>query len=156
MSTTTQILFNSPALHSLKRDQLVKLCKIHSVKATGKNIELVEKLKKHAETLPPDSLLRIVAENERDPTPSEANEGRDEDNGSNDEHSEQRPRTSEQWELLESISEMEESSSQGTVSSLKTLGSRTTNSTEFGNGRSRSMFITLKIAENIALFFLLP
>ncbi|KAH8833786.1 hypothetical protein DL96DRAFT_1578403 [Flagelloscypha sp. PMI_526] len=31
------ILFNSPALHALKRDQLVKLCKMHSIKANGKN-----------------------------------------------------------------------------------------------------------------------
>ncbi|KAJ7726876.1 hypothetical protein B0H16DRAFT_1779853 [Mycena metata] len=54
MSTTTQILFKSPALHSLKRDQLVKLCKIHSIKANGKNVELVERLKTHARNLPRD------------------------------------------------------------------------------------------------------
>ncbi|KAJ7757130.1 hypothetical protein B0H16DRAFT_1457986 [Mycena metata] len=52
MSTTTQILFKSPALHSLRRDQLVKLCKIHSIKANGKNVELVERLKTHARNLP--------------------------------------------------------------------------------------------------------
>ena len=43
MATTTQILFNSPALHSLKRDQLVKLCKIHSIKANGKNSDLIDR-----------------------------------------------------------------------------------------------------------------
>ncbi|KAJ7905163.1 hypothetical protein B0H13DRAFT_2023602 [Mycena leptocephala] len=46
MSTITQILFNSPAL--LKRDQLVKLCELHSIEANGKNVELVERLKTHA------------------------------------------------------------------------------------------------------------
>ncbi|KAH9851038.1 hypothetical protein C2E23DRAFT_255651 [Lenzites betulinus] len=56
MATTTQILFNSPALHSLKRDQLVKLCKIHSIKANGKNTELIERLKQHAQALPPEAL----------------------------------------------------------------------------------------------------
>ncbi|THG94970.1 hypothetical protein EW026_g6604 [Hermanssonia centrifuga] len=54
MSTTTEILFNSPALHSLKRDQLVKLCKIHSLKANGKNAELIDRLKQRAAQLPPD------------------------------------------------------------------------------------------------------
>ena len=54
--STTQILFNSPALHSLKRDQLVKLCKLHSIKANGKNTELIERLKQRALELPPEAL----------------------------------------------------------------------------------------------------
>ena len=54
--STTQILFNSPALHSLKRDQLVKLCKLHSIKANGKNVELIERLKQYALQLPPEAL----------------------------------------------------------------------------------------------------
>lgn len=62
--STTQILFNSPALHSLKRDQLVKLCKIHSIKANGKNVDLVEKLKEHAKMLPSDDPLNVAARNE--------------------------------------------------------------------------------------------
>jgi hypothetical protein len=45
----TQILFNSPALHSLKREQLVKLCKLHSIKANGKNVELIQRLRQHAD-----------------------------------------------------------------------------------------------------------
>ncbi|KLO07827.1 hypothetical protein SCHPADRAFT_1001366 [Schizopora paradoxa] len=49
--STTEILFNSPALHSLKRAQLVQLCKRHNIKAAGKNTELVERLKQHATTL---------------------------------------------------------------------------------------------------------
>ncbi|KAI0719785.1 hypothetical protein C8T65DRAFT_736345 [Cerioporus squamosus] len=63
-TTTTQILFNSPALHSLKRDQLVKLCKIHSIKANGKNTELIERLKQRALELPPEAAL---ADEEEDP-----------------------------------------------------------------------------------------
>ncbi|KAI0708590.1 hypothetical protein C8Q76DRAFT_799836 [Earliella scabrosa] len=55
MATTTQILFNSPALHSLKRDQLVKLCKIHSIKANGKSSELIERLKQRALEFPPEA-----------------------------------------------------------------------------------------------------
>jgi hypothetical protein len=64
-SETTRILFNSPALHSLKRDQLVKLCKLHSIKATGKNTELVEKLKHHAATLPLGSPLSVATRSEQ-------------------------------------------------------------------------------------------
>ncbi|KAG9310249.1 hypothetical protein JVU11DRAFT_9896 [Chiua virens] len=64
MSTTTQILFNSPALHSLKRDQLVKLCKIHSLKASGKNKDLIQRLKLHAETLPSNDPLNIAVRSE--------------------------------------------------------------------------------------------
>lgn len=64
-SETTRILFNSPALHSLKRDQLVKLCKLHSIKAIGKNIELVEKLKRHAATLPLGSPLSVATRSEQ-------------------------------------------------------------------------------------------
>jgi hypothetical protein len=63
-SETTRILFNSPALHSLKRDQLVKLCKLHSIKATGKNTDLVDKLKRHAATLPPGSPLSVATRSE--------------------------------------------------------------------------------------------
>jgi hypothetical protein len=83
-SETTRILFNSPALHSLKRDQLVKLCKLHSIKATGKNTELVDKLKRHAATLPLGSPLSVATRSEQP---------RDDAN-----ISPQRP--SEQWELV--------------------------------------------------------
>ena len=46
--STTDILFNSPALHSLKRAQLVQLCKRHNIKASGKNTELVDRLKEES------------------------------------------------------------------------------------------------------------
>ncbi len=84
MSTTTEILFNSPALHSLKRDQLVKLCKIHSLKANGKNAELIDRLKQRAAQLPPD-----------------------------DDDDTKMPRASEQWEMvMDDIEEVDEPSSE--------------------------------------------
>ena len=135
MSTTTQILFNSPALHSLKRQQLIRLCHIHSIKASGKNIELVEKLKKHAETLPKDSPLSVAARSERHDVDYEEDDEEDKEN-------DRRQRPSEQWELMESIKELDESSS-NTLSSFKTLGSNNTiTSTEFGMGSSKCTSFT--------------
>lgn len=151
MSTTTQILFNSPALHSLKRDQLVKLCKIHAIKASGKNIELIEKLKKHAETLPRDSPLSVAARSEGtiiEDRDHKSNDTMDEDQATEPEESTrngwnfQMPRPSEQWEVvMESIEEiMEDNSSQGTLSSLRTLGGNSGSSGEFGTGMSKSTY----------------
>ncbi|GAA5970800.1 hypothetical protein JCM3765_006310 [Sporobolomyces pararoseus] len=54
-ASTTQpqlaILRNSPALHSLKRQQLTQLCKQFNLKANGKNVELIERLKQHGESI---------------------------------------------------------------------------------------------------------
>jgi hypothetical protein len=145
MSTTTQILFNSPALHSLKRDQLVKLCKIHSIKASGKNTELISKLKKHAETLPRDTPLSVAMRSE-DPTDTlpqedDCDQGHSEadveEDGAGHSLGRQMPRPSEQWEVvMESIQEVEESSSQGTLSSLHTMSSGN-GAGEFGTGGSK-------------------
>lgn len=46
-----QILFNSPALHALRREQLLKLCKAHSIKASGKKDDLIQRLQEHARSL---------------------------------------------------------------------------------------------------------
>ncbi|KAF4603121.1 hypothetical protein EYR38_003526 [Pleurotus pulmonarius] len=155
--STTQILFNSPALHSLKRDQLVKLCKIHSIKASGKNTDLVEKLKQHALSLQ-------QAEQEADVTREVNNDmdgvevatgtqlylpqdGEDTD-GSNAPDRRQMPRPSEQWEVvMDSIDEEEEGSSQNTVSSkgtLRTIGGsgNTTLAGEFGTGGSKTSLMS--------------
>ncbi|KAF9485662.1 hypothetical protein BDN70DRAFT_988593 [Pholiota conissans] len=147
MSTTTQILFNSPALHSLKRDQLVKLCKIHSIKASGKNVELIQKLKKHAETLPKDSPLSIAARSESDgaiPIQAQAlnsderqEEDADEEMEDETSHHGYMPRQSEQWEMvMDSIQEEEEGSSQGTFSSQRTFINGSTG--EFGTGSTKA------------------
>lgn len=144
MSTTTQILFNSPALHSLKRDQLVKLCKIHAIKASGKNVELIQKLRQHAQTLPKDSPLSIAARSELDgPIPVQAQMTKEqheevEEEAMNDEpsHHGHYPRQSEQWEMvMDSIQEEEEGSSQGTLTSQRTFNNGGTG--EFGTGSSK-------------------
>ncbi|KAG7442893.1 uncharacterized protein BT62DRAFT_362751 [Guyanagaster necrorhizus] len=46
LTATEDILRNPAALHSLKRDQLIRLCKIHGVKASGKNVDIAERLAK--------------------------------------------------------------------------------------------------------------
>ncbi|KAH7928833.1 hypothetical protein BV22DRAFT_1192479 [Leucogyrophana mollusca] len=116
MSTTTQILFNSPALHSLKRDQLVKLCKIHSLKASGKNKDIIARLQLHARTLPAESLL-------------DTGEGQEEVEN-NEEGVSRAPRPSEQWEVvMDSIVEVDEDS-QSTLRSRSAINN--TQSGEFG------------------------
>jgi hypothetical protein len=147
MSTTTQILFNSPALHSLKRDQLLKLCKIHAIKASGKNTDLIDRLKKHAATLPRDAPLSVAMRSEGiDENDSDRDNGEDENDvltegqaesalSHNDVAAGQMHRPSEQWEVMESIQEVEENSSQSTLSSLRTLSNSSTG--EFGSGSSK-------------------
>jgi hypothetical protein len=140
MSTTTDILFNSPALHSLKRDQLVKLCKIHQIKASGKNVDLVNRLKDFASTLSKDSPLSIATRSEDtsddamdvDGTnPMEANDTMSIPSTMH--------RPSEQWEIMESITEVEENS-QGSLSG-KTH--------EFGTGSSKGKFFYLNNSYSI-------
>ncbi|KAL4072254.1 hypothetical protein J3A83DRAFT_4092888 [Scleroderma citrinum] len=115
MSAATQILFNSPALHSLKRDQLVKLCKIHSLKANGKNKDLISRLQQHAKTLPPDDPLSIATRSDNlDATEALGSDGEGSETGGSDYSSSQGrsfalPRPSEQWEMvMDSIPEVDE------------------------------------------------
>ncbi|KAI5891363.1 uncharacterized protein SCHCODRAFT_02600398 [Schizophyllum commune H4-8] len=128
MATTTQILFNSPALHSLKREQLVKLCKVHSLKANGKNTELIDRLKQYAQTLPQDAPLSISARKENG-----------EEQGSSEEDGEDDPEAAATCgvvrPIMERIDEVDEktSSSRGTLSSMRTTG---TSSGEFGSKSS--------------------
>ncbi|KAI9462775.1 hypothetical protein BJY52DRAFT_109763 [Lactarius psammicola] len=117
MSETTQILFNSPALHSLKRDQLVKLCKIHSIKASGKNVDLIQRLKDHALSLPPDDPLSVAIHTD----------SQDEESSTLD-----LKRPSDQWEVvMEDIPELPETS-RTTLSSLRSVTSNAPD--EFGTG----------------------
>jgi hypothetical protein len=144
MSSTTQILFNSPALHSLKREQLQKLCKIHSIKATGKNTELIEKLKHHALTLPRDAPLSIATRSEDSPFPI-ANELKLEDLSR---PSYERSRPSQQWGVvMDSIDEIEDASSaQGSLNSQKTIG-KNTFAGEFGaTGGSMCTFLLISVS----------
>ncbi|SRR5882762_3235377 len=116
MSETTQILFNSPALRSLKRDQLVKLCKIHSIKASGKNVDLIQRLKHHAVSLPHGDPLSVAVRSENQ---DEATLGS--------------KRPSDQWEVVvEDILEVPEIASHGTLSSLRSVTNNALD--EFGTG----------------------
>ncbi|KAI8989039.1 hypothetical protein BD414DRAFT_577756 [Trametes punicea] len=153
MATTTQILFNSPALHSLKRDQLVKLCKIHSIKANGKNSELIERLKQHAQALPPEALDSTDSDNAMDIEedahdhdlpggfPSGGIEAKNiaDDRAMDDVVLTSRfgiPRPSEQWEVvMDDIEEVDESGL-GTMSSKGSL--RTVANGEFGTHSSKA------------------
>ncbi|KAI6130898.1 hypothetical protein EDD17DRAFT_1812121 [Pisolithus thermaeus] len=116
MSVATQILFNSPALHSLKRDQLVKLCKIHSLKANGKNKDLIERLQQHAKMLPPDDPLSIATRSDNpDAKAGMESEGDESEEGSDYgsmgtlRRSSAIPRPSEQWEVvMDDIPEVDE------------------------------------------------
>lgn len=120
--STTEILFNSPALRSLKRAQLVQLCKRHNIKASGKNTELISRLKGHAVTMPPGSPLNVAIRSEQDSEDDDL----DPDDGSEDADVTQRP--SEQWELvMEDIPEEESSGSQsGKSGEFGTAGSKCT------------------------------
>ncbi|THH27273.1 hypothetical protein EUX98_g6915 [Antrodiella citrinella] len=144
MSTTTQILFNSPALHSLKREQLVKLCKIHGIKANGKNVDIIERLKQHAQDIPDTD-----ATNDADPSVIQ-NDSEDTDQDTA-EDSQVRPlaRPSEQWEMvMEDIEEVEESGSMGTFSSTRTL-QKQGSAGEFGTSNSKnSVSTSLKALAN--------
>jgi hypothetical protein len=133
MSETTQILFNSPALHALKRDQLVKLCKIHDLKVSGKKQDLIARLNAHADA------LRAT---------TTADDSRDNDN----ETLSQPPsfaystlaRPSEQWEVvMDDIQELPEGDSR-TRSLSSSSGSRTggSDTDEFGLSNSKCMSST--------------
>ncbi|EJD51951.1 hypothetical protein AURDEDRAFT_149517 [Auricularia subglabra TFB-10046 SS5] len=101
------ILFNSPALHSLKREQLVRLCKKHGIKASGKNVDLVDKLKAYAASLPPEAREAIdsgggnttVMLGDGESTSSVSG---DEDQG-NVTMQDDSGRPSQQWELLQEV-----------------------------------------------------
>ncbi|KAF5348828.1 hypothetical protein D9756_009829 [Leucocoprinus leucothites] len=149
MSETTEILFNSPALHSLRRDQLQRLCKIHSIKANGKTTEIVDRLRQHALTLPKDDPLSIAARSEVVTTISDGDGA-----GGGGEGSGHVQRPSEQWEVvMESIEEVEEngSSSQGTLSSLRTPRA-VHSSGEFGTANSKSVSSSIRaLASSLGL-----
>ena len=126
--TRDAVIQNSPALHSLKRQQLVQLCKSHSLKANGKNVELIDRLKQHGSGLPPESLDYCWEDSDEeadDVTPSATPAPP--------------TRPSEQWEIvMDDIVEVEENgkSAMATLESLKTPVA----AGEFGTAGSKSAF----------------
>lgn len=140
MATTTQILFNSPALHSLKRDQLVRLCKTHGIKANGKNVELIDRLKIYAQRLPPEAAT-IEYQDESNTEDNAHDYNEDDDISMSDADFQDHPmsRPSEQWEVvMEDIEEVDETAI-GTMSSMGTLRSKGT-AGEFGSKSSKSAY----------------
>lgn len=97
------ILLNSPALSSLKRAQLVGLCKRYGLRASGKNVELISRLQEHGRTgemedilgyddmLPRDDGGKSIADDGNDPrdVPTAA------------------PRPSEAWSVVDEPSDVE-------------------------------------------------
>lgn len=140
-TTTTQILFNSPALHSLKREQLLKLCKIHNIKATGKSVDLIERLKQHAAALPPDAPLNVAVRSEDDSDSISVDESPKRPSY----HYPAIPRPSEAWDVvMDDIQEVPEtSSSQNTLNSLRTVNSNNTG--EFGTANSKCKSIVFVV-----------
>jgi hypothetical protein len=136
--STTDILFNSPALNSLKRIQLVQLCKHHNIKSTGKNNELVSRLKEHARALPSDAPLNIAVRSENDfSSPMNSSEG--DDNSENDGVEEESDvqngnlRPSQMWNpVMDDITEL----SEGTANSKKSVSS-SGSAGEFGTSNSK-------------------
>lgn len=145
MSTTPQILFNSPALHSLKRDKLVKLCKIHAIKASGKNVDLIQRLKDHAETLPKDDPLSIAVRGENNENePDEDSEGSEPGTPSPEDHTTKRPPLAARmndWEVVMYSIEEEDETATGTIRSTRSGNKATAG--EFGTGSSKCSFFPL-------------
>ncbi|KIJ27966.1 hypothetical protein M422DRAFT_54808 [Sphaerobolus stellatus SS14] len=142
------ILNNSPALHSLKRQQLVQLCKRNGIKATGKNTEIIEKLKAHALKSPLNSDSNIYQ--------YMASSDIDDEDGDKENRRMALPRPSEAWSVIEEdsreiervqmglkdIREEVEQEMQTVNSSLRSFGASVSN--DFGNGTTSSKASTMK------------
>ena len=126
-------MFDSPALHSLKRAQLVKLCKKYNIKASGKNTELVERLKQHAHNLPQDADMTANVFSEQS---SDNGDDATMDEYDRSEDTLDRPqRPSEMWEVVMDDIPEEDSNEmqQGTLRSKKSTNTLGVNG-EFGLG----------------------
>ena len=128
--SATDILQNSPYLHSLKRSQLIKLCKRHGLKATGKNVELVTKLQLHAKTMPPDAPLVYTSDMGYASTDDGTEDG-EEGEGSLGNKPKVRP--SEIWEVIEEETKEELKALESQGNTLNGQGSIKGNAGEFGN-----------------------
>lgn len=153
---TTDILSNPAALHSLKRAQLVQLCKLHKIKASGKNSELISRLKRHANNLPPDTPLKAAGRGESSDCGDIAaeSEGVTEDESDGDFS----PITN--WTIVMPSIPEEEHNGHGSIESKTTLGISSQNGGDFGtSGSSRCMswFLIVSLSPQIQLeiFFVL-
>lgn len=127
----TSILLDSPALNSLKRAQLVQLCKRHGVKASGKNAVLVGRLRRvagggGATPAPAPTPLRLGGGGDC---------GEDEEAEEEGDRTLQPPqqRPSETWEIVVDEDDLVEEQYPGSVQSKTRLGPSGSGS-GFGSG----------------------
>ncbi|KZS96977.1 hypothetical protein SISNIDRAFT_450767 [Sistotremastrum niveocremeum HHB9708] len=152
--SSTDILHNSYALSSLKRTQLIKLCKRYGIKATGKNTELVEKLQEYARNRPADAPLTIMTSDMEYNSLDETTDDGEDTMGPG----KTKVRPSEIWEVIheETNEEMDamDGSQQGSFNSKKgsvnSHGSMRSNRTvgEFGLTKSSGVTSSLKSLAN--------
>ena len=112
-------------------------------------MELVEKLKQHALTLPRDAPLSIASRSEGTPFSPNAKEVLE--LGDPSRPSYERSRPSEQWEVvMDRIDEIEDASSaQGSLNSLKTIG-KNQFAGEFGTaGGSMCTFLLVSVSPSL-------
>lgn len=131
------ILLDSPALNSLKRAQLVQLCKRHGVKASGKNTALVERLHRHAAGMFATPARPGLAsdcdgedEDRDDDSDDERMLGRENRDIDPDRTMQQHP--SETWEIVMDNSDMVEEQYPGSVQSKTRLGPSGSNHSQMG------------------------
>lgn len=128
--SANDIIFNAPALNSLKRAQLVQLCKSHDLKTTGKNNELVNRLQEYAQVMSTDGLLTVFEGSENRPSTDDSHE-----NGVDTQRSNQ---------SLDYITELtEESSRNGSANSKKSVAS-SGSAGEFGTSTSKCAYLVIK------------
>ncbi|EJD01791.1 uncharacterized protein FOMMEDRAFT_168412 [Fomitiporia mediterranea MF3/22] len=142
--STTDILFNSPALHSLKRAQLVQLCKRHNIKASGKNTELVARLQEHARALPSNTPLSVAVRSES----LDATDISDEDDVEEQLESPEKERDSQVWEIVSRNGSVF-AEDRGSVNSKE--GPTSGQAGEFGTAGSSKSAILRSIASSIGL-----
>lgn len=113
--STDNILLNSPALKSLKRAQLVGLCKRYGLRAAGKNVELVQRLQEHGRS---DVLAATFS---GDAPPCEDDDDIVEESGSKKAPVISRP--SEAWSIVDQPSDVEVENVLKGVLTVKEFGS---------------------------------
>ena|ERR1700761_4280883 len=131
--STTDILLNSHALNSLKRAQLVQICKQHGIKASGKNPELIAKLQELGRNLPPETTQCHPIHNPSLLDVSLGSIDRPHSTENMEVDSQMRPRPSDQWEAdqektLAELKDLEEQY-KGSVRGKSSLSSKGTTST---------------------------
>lgn len=104
--SSENILTNSPALNSLKRAQLVSLCKRYGLRASGKNVELITRLQEHGRS---GAMTDILGNGDLLPTDDEGGSVADTNDFEKELQSQPgpAPRPSEAWSVVDEPSDVE-------------------------------------------------